>query len=1012
MALEPSGGAGNWRGQLEGMKLLRRRFQNLFGTAKVRVSSGAVDRDGVWDAQRTEPLTPAQPGIYMMEWPAAQSIRGLAIREIDGKRTEIDAYTGPADKPIDLQGTEGWGKVGQYEQARRDHHSGFASANMNARYMDGYVDFGREVQTRALRLRVLEQWADNEPRGSGGLRPDLGGVTLDPTRCRVFGVAPLQCIGGEAPVDPLMAERIEVVDGTTGKVEKEVPMRKPAVLAFAPDGTLYGVTEGQIVRVDLVAGKHVPFVTDVKVPGPFTFDRKGNLYVFEGAPDQRVVRVYDPAGKFVRTIGEPGGYRVGPWNPNRFQELTALAVDREDKLWCVDTTYFPKRISCWTAEGKFLREYLGPTCYGSEGVLDPGDKQRLFYGPMEFEIDWATGKSRLKNLTWAFADGWAAGEVPIRIGERLYMVTRSGDSLITMNCGIVYLYEKDHLRRVAALGAADAFAPLKSAEILKGLGKRVLTNLQFVWTDRNGDGVPQFAECDFQNRAMGALTMFEDTLAVQAGLDRFEVKEFLPDGAPVYAQKKLSLPVTSGVILRMRNGTYYQWGRDKNQPESGYSADGKLLWTYKQEGAGVGPDRSCGPYTPGQVVCQFAVVGHETAPEGDLGEFYVLNSNFGVWNIWTVDGLLAGRIFRDLRDGQRVSWSMLEHDRGMRLDDVTVGQEHFQGWFCRAQQDGKYYAVAGHNHASLVEVSGIEKFKRLNGELVITADDMRKAQEWTKEVVKFKARESAKVLDCYSIEETGLGKNWETMPVARLAEDPLNPGRHVSFQYCHDKANLYLRYVVSGAGPFKNKGEQWDRLFKTGACVDLMLGLKGDADPKRRAPVEGDKRILTSVMQGKPMVVVYEPVAPAAPQEQHWQAISPVGHTDFDSVRQVPDAAVNYEVILGDPANPKSAVGYVLDVAVPLKSIGFAVQPGTRIKFDWGILETDNEGAAVLSRSYWANKATSTLADAPTEARLEPDMWGWALFPGQNTEAPSLAKPDSLLNPGKAEADGFKLDEE
>jgi hypothetical protein len=659
---------------------------------------------------------------------------------------------------------------------------------------------------------------------------------------------------------------------------------------------------------------------------------------------------------------------------------------------------------------------MGPTCYGSAGVLDPGDKRRLFYGPLEFELDWDKGTSRLKNLTWDPADGWAAGEMPIRVGERLYLVNRPSDANMTMHCGIVYLYEKDHLRRVAAVGQGAAFQALKNPEVLRGLGQRVLTDLQFIWADRNGDGQPQYAECEFQPSHIPALTRFDDRLEIQAGPYRFAIKEFLADGVPVYEEQTLSLPYKpgygQGIYYRLKNGNFYAFAVNPNDPEACFAPDGKRLWTYKQEGASVGPDRSCGPYTPGQVVCQFTMAGHEVAPEGDLGEFYVINSNFGVWNLWTADGLLAGRLFRDLRDGQRVSWTMKEHDRGMRLDDVTCGQEHFQGWFCRSQADGKYYAVAGHNHASVVEVAGLEKFKRLSGELNVTAEDVVRAQAWTKEVVKFRAREEAKVLDCYSIEGTGLGKTWETMPVARLEADPLSPGKAVAFQMCHDAANLYLRYVVRGAGPFKNLGEQWDRLFKTGACVDLMLGLKPDADPKRRAPVEGDKRVLVSVLKGQPVAVLYDAVVPGTPKDQRWEAVSPVGRTEFDAVRKLEDAVIQYQAILSDPTDNKSVVGHILDVTLPFKSIGLVPKPGTRIRFDWGVLETDQQGAAVLARNYWSNKSTSTLADAPTEARLEPDLWGWAIFPGRNKEAPSLTEPVNLLDSEKAAVEGFELEED
>jgi hypothetical protein len=66
-----------WMRRVEGMKLLNRRFENLFSTATVRVNSGKVASDGTWDAQRTEPLSVAEPAIYALEWKQAQSLRGL-----------------------------------------------------------------------------------------------------------------------------------------------------------------------------------------------------------------------------------------------------------------------------------------------------------------------------------------------------------------------------------------------------------------------------------------------------------------------------------------------------------------------------------------------------------------------------------------------------------------------------------------------------------------------------------------------------------------------------------------------------------------------------------------------------------------------------------------------------------------------------------------------------------------------------------------------------------------------
>jgi hypothetical protein len=989
--------AAAWNGQLEGIRILKRRFENLSDRATVRVNSGVVGSDGVWVAKPKEPLSTLAPAIYALEWKEPQSLRGVAIKEVDGELTEIDAWTGPADAAIDIEGTAHWEKVGQYIPRRRMDHGGFAGHNALARYMDDTVDFGRDVTTRAIRLRVVSQWKTNTREGSCA-KDRLG---LDPMRCRVFGVAPLKALGGEPPVSPLLAERLEIVDGKSGEVEREIAIPRPSYPAYAPDGTLYAVSAGRVVRVDLDGGKHVPVMESVKQPGPIACDGQGNLYVYDAAADRRVVEVFDSAGKPLRTVGEPGGHVAGPWNPRRFAKVTALAVDREGKLWCVDDSHSPKRISCWSPKGTFLREYLGPTQYGGGGVLDPGDKTRMFYGPLEFEIDWKTAATRLKNLT--STGGIPAGEVPIRIDGRTYLVTRP--TFTGQPCAVVHLYDNDRLRPVAAIGRGDAFPPLAAPEFLRALGGKVPGEFQFIWTDASGDGGVQPEECRFEPLEIGSLSDFDRGLNINAGATAFEVVRFLPNGAPEYAKKKYPLPVDPRMdpVYRLFNGTFYRFGDGPKKPDAAFAADGTLLWSYRNEGAGVGPDRSCGPLTPGQVVCQFGLAGHDVAGSGDLGEFFVIHTNFGGWNLWTADGLLAGQLFRDLRDPKRVSWSMREHDRGMRLEDVTTGQEHFQGWFCRSASDGRYYAVAGHNHASVVEVTGIDRYRRFGGEITVTEEDVQRARDRNAELVAFRSAREPRVFEIQPVEGAAQARPWASLPLARQAVDPLKPGREVSFQACHDKHNLYLRYDVRGAGPFKNTGDQWDRLFKSGACVDLMLGLRSAADPLRRAPEQGDKRVLVALLDGKPAVVLYDAEVPGTKPADRWEAVSPTGRTEFDRVRRIEKTTVT----LGD-----SHGGYVVEVVLPLKEIGLDPKPGSRIKLDWGVLETDAEGSAVLARSYWSNGSTSTLADAPTEARLEPHLWGHAIFPGQDSLGPRPPDATKLLDPNAGAADDFDLEGE
>ena len=59
--------------------------------------------------------------------------------------------------------------------------------------------------------------------------------------------------------------------------------------------------------------------------------------------------------------------------------------------------------------------------------------------------------------------------------------------------------------------------------------------------------------------------------------------------------------------------------------------------------------------------------------------------------------------------------------------------------------------------------------------------------------------------------------------------------------------------------------------------------------------------------------------------------------------------------------------------------------PGQVLKMDWGVLTTD-DGFVTRSRQYWANPMATGVADEPTEARLQPGMWGHVRFAAPQKE--------------------------
>jgi len=986
--------AGAWQRRLEGMKLLRRRFENLFNSATVRVNSGKLSPDGSWDAQRAEPLSAAQPAVYAMEWKQPQSFRGLAIKEIDGEETEVDAYTGPAGAPVDIESAEGWEKVATYRQPRREYYQPDPFHNSQARYLDGYADFGREVSTRALRLRVVKQW-DSKPHHPAGVRSDQGGQTLDLKRCHIYGVAPLKYLGGEPPVDTLTTQRIEIIDAATGKLVQEVPLAGAGTpgggpprgngLAFNARGGLFALANDKLVRVDLSGGAPQVLVGDLVEPSALACDAEGNFFIFDAAKDRKNIRVYSPEGKFLRLIGAPGGSQAGAWDPNRMEGVCALAVDPRGQVWAAHQTFWPKRVSLWSHDGKFLKEFLGPTYYGGGGCLDPGDKRRLFYGPLEFEIDWQTGKTRLKNLT--SLDGDATGDVPRRVNNRLYLVNTTPTN-VHAPCGLVYLYEGGHARLVAAVGIAGDCKQMLDPKLVKAFGGKVLLDYLCAWSDLHGDGQvhPEDVQLWPKPKESTPVT-FDNQLGAQIGPIGFRVKQWLPNGVPVY-ERVDSPGVWNGRTLRLDNGNFYHFeGDDHEKVCAALQPDGKPLWTYRTEGSGVQALTRAKPPYPGQIVSELGIAGHLTAHAGDLGEFLVFNTNVGVFNIMTADGLFAGKFFGDLREPHVLPWSCTENDRGMRLDDITLGQEHFNGYVCRTE-DNRYYAVAGHNHSSVVEIAGIDRFKRFGGEMTVDAGALTATQAWERETATQKVYARAPVIDCY-----------------RMAAPPKLDGRlndwpgvsaeldgNAKFRIGYDDENLYLAYEIDQRGPLKNQGKQWDLLFKTGASVDLQIGVDPNAPEDRHAPVAGDLRLLLTFMGDDPAAVLYEAVVPGVPAKKAWQAVSGVGSVSFDRVTRLEKPKF---VSVGDNEH------YVAEAAIPLAALGLKITPELRLKMDWGILTSGPDGTEVLQREYWANKVTQITADAPSEAELHPDLWGHIRFHPETADArldPSTKKPDKALD--------------
>ena len=212
----------------------------------------------------------------------------------------------------------------------------------------------------------------------------------------------------------------------------------------------------------------------------------------------------------------------------------------------------------------------------------------------------------------------------------------------------------------------------------------------------------------------------------------------------------------------------------------------------------------------------------------------------------------------------------------------------------------------------------------------------------------------------------------------------------IKFRIGHDDRHLYVAYEVRGQGPFRNTGTQWDRLFKTGASVDLQLALDPAAPEDRQAPVAGDQRLLLTLMGDEPAAVLYQSTVPGTPADKVWRAVSPVAEVSFDRVTRLTGVRLAHARMFEDR-------GYLVEAAIPLKALGLVIRPNLRLKFDWGILASGRDGNEVLRRIYWSNQATTVVADAPSEARLHPNLWGHLRFHAD----PASSQHDPIVKKGK-----------
>ncbi|MFM0013568.1 NHL repeat-containing protein [Paraburkholderia sediminicola] len=827
------------------------------------------------------------------------------------------------------------------------------------------------------------------------------------------------------------------IDAEHHRALRTTPLPDPRGLAFDARGRLLALSGKQLVRVDVNNGDTLRISTPQRVistglddPQSITLDSSGALYVSDWGQSHQV-KVFSPDGALVLVIGHPGAPAAGAYDPAHMNHPAGITIDGTGKLWVAENDKTPKRLSVWdAATGRFLQAFYGPPQYGGGGTLDPHDRTRFIYadeaGAMSLKLNWQAGSGVPDAIYYRAGDdttglvGTDTGgmpEYPLYRNGQLFL-TNAHSAQVTGRVSVVlWRVGKDQVARpVAAAGSTlDSAAKLlpafdsaaMRARMPKGIDPRA-SPLIFVWRDVNGNGRLDPEEVSFLtpkgpakggSLLEGNVTVLDDlSLAISYVGDvamLIPAVGLTPQGVPNYdiAHARIlatntQRPVSTGggqVLVGRGGWAVFTTPPAPFAPESlGGTRNGKPMWSYPSVWPGLhASHESAVPEASGELIGTTRVLGNpiDAPSPSDAGQLWAINGNQGDFYLFTMDGLFVATLFKDAR--LATDAPPRQAIRGMDLSATSLQYECFHPMLMRTA-GGAVFLQAG-SSSPLLKVVGLEGVRRLpDSPLTVSASDLLVAQrQEATNLYQPGARaalldaeywESPTVSGTSAVNWPNAGTQWAKIDARNVQSGDWG---HTSIETRGALAvvgdHLLIAVRTDDANLLNNSGEALQNLFTTGGGVDLMLGTDPGAAVGRTAATAGDERLVVSRVRGQTVAMLYRPVvaSPRGPAPVIYS--SALRTIRFDRLDNISDK-VAVSVTPQPPAASGAPKEVLIKIDVPLKALNLAVEPGTAISGDIGVLR--GNGFQTLQRVYWSNKASGLLSDLPGEAELMPNLWG------------------------------------
>lgn len=823
--------------------------------------------------------------------------------------------------------------------------------------------------------------ADQMQVGPGSENADLEG----------FNLGGLAVHNGRLYIGSRRQNAVLVLDAKSGDVLDKIAVKGPRKIVATDE--VFVATDQGVVRLK-----------DQKLIIPTgNLDIKGiaiaaNQDILLSDRNSHQVHRFSLEGKLLQSIGTPGGSYAGTYDPTRIVNPEGIAFGPDGKLWVTEDRWSPKRVHAWDLDkNDVVYEKFGVPHYGGTGAaFDPQSHQQWIGMGCRWDIRFA-GQEAYPTHVLAIDDAHFGKYHPLN-----YRIIREQGRTFLVGFGkitTISVFRPDgSIQDCAALSSTHHFSygcnweppqsyidafyerwpQLKKNEKPghKGEGKPYAQRGPAVlWLDANNDGTPQKEEFEFSDdsvrfdgsswghRTIGLTLKIPVLVEDQVKIVTLAPEGFTKTGVPKYPtlataiDNATDIPLTPGYQRHSSASHDDHFGRFMliSDPEmNAYDESGKHLWSFPNQWCGVHGSHKAPLPEPGVMQGTLFFLG--MAPLDDQADVFMLNGNHGRCFLLTSDGLYLDEMFRDVR----VSYVN---------DAYRLGGEIFGGYFGKSEDNGEYYVQIGHGSYRLYGISGLNHTKRSNGTFEVTKQQVDAAEQKSLRRLAKATQPKEAVISSVnpSLKIDAELNDWHTDPIATWDQQ----GKFsTSLWGAWDEEYLYLAYRVKDASPFVNQGRNWSTLFATGDTIDLQFATDPAANPRRNSPVPGDKRLMIAPYEGKPTVVLFEHRKPNG-SNNPIEFTSPWRGEKVDHVEKVDDAEVAVKNVRD---------GYVVEVKIPLRTLNWNIEPGTKYRGDFGVTFGDPEGHETQLRSYWANPSTMLVDDIPGEIMLHPMMWGEITF--------------------------------